>query len=651
MRSISFTFWLLLSFRALFTEAQVPNLLGSNCQNTSQQQQPLSSAYQTNLERILTWVSSDAYKGKVYNYRSIGITSSVYGLYDCRGDVVGYFCQFCVSNAAREAPRLCPNSVSAMVWYDYCILRYSNENFFGKVLTNPIWYVLGTKNIFNKTEIQKGKDFVTSLIRKATKDTNQLYYMDGFSMSSTQRRYGFVHCSRDLTSERCKQCLEAILAQVPNCCEQKLGWFIWTGSCMIKYDNHMFYLLSNQASYVSVPNPQTAENGGNKRIKSLIISFGVMGSIILLLCFVYCFRYMSRVRKDGLCLSSFRKIQTEETWKTDLPIIPLITILQSTDNFSEASKLGEGGFGPVYKGILPDGRQVAIKRLSNFSSQGSEEFNNEVMFIAKLQHRNLVNLLACCLEENEKILVYEYLANKSLDFHLFDDEKRKQFNWKLRFSIINGIARGILYLHEDSRLKVIHRDLKASNILLDHEMNPKISDFGLAKAFDTGQNQAKTKRIMGTYGYMAPEYAMEGIFSVKSDVFSFGVLVLEIISGRKNSGFYFSEHGQTLLLYTWRKWCAGKYLKLMDPMLENPFTASEIKRCIHIGLLCVQQDATYRPLMSDVVVMLANDTMALPKPKNPAFSIGRMASEEVPTSKSSKNISNNDVTVSITFPR
>ncbi|XP_020207067.1 cysteine-rich receptor-like protein kinase 10 [Cajanus cajan] len=155
MRSISFTFWLLLSFRALFTEAQVPNLLGSNCQNTSQQQQPLSSAYQTNLERILTWVSSDAYKGKVYNYRSIGITSSVYGLYDCRGDVVGYFCQFCVSNAAREAPRLCPNSVSAMVWYDYCILRYSNENFFGKVLTNPIWYVLGTKNIFNKTEIQK----------------------------------------------------------------------------------------------------------------------------------------------------------------------------------------------------------------------------------------------------------------------------------------------------------------------------------------------------------------------------------------------------------------------------------------------------------------------------------------------------------------
>ncbi|RDX90532.1 Cysteine-rich receptor-like protein kinase 25, partial [Mucuna pruriens] len=650
---------------ALITKAQVqPTYVGSYCQNTTQQ--PLSSAYQTNLERIFTWASSDAATSKGYNYTSIGNNTPVYGLYNCRADVVGYFCQFCVSTAAREAPQRCPNRVSAMVWYDYCILRYSNESFFGTVLTNPTWQILGTKNISHMDEIQKSEDFVTSLIKKATVETNQLYYMDAFNLSSTQRRYAMVQCSRDLTNEGCNECLEAMLAQVLKCCGQKIGWFIWSGTCFIRYDDQMVYLLNKQTSTIPVPNPQTAKHGSNKRSKILI---SVMGSITLLCFSVYCF-WHRRARKDGLRLFSCHKIQTDETWNTELPIIPLITILQSTDNFSETSKLGEGGFGPVYKGILPDGKQIAVKRLSNFSSQGTEEFNNEVMFIAKLQHRNLVRLLACCSEENEKILVYEYLPNKSLDFHLFvllhilfrcsnllsvlvlsDDERRKQFDWKLRLRMMNGIARGILYLHEDSRLRLIHRDLKASNVLLDHDMNPKISDFGLARTFEIGQNHEKTKRVIGTHGYMAPEYVMQGLFSVKSDVFSFGVLCLEIICGRKNSEFYRSEHGQTLLLYAWRIWCAGKCLELMDTVLEKSFIGGEVERCIHIGLLCVQEDATDRPTMSDVVVMLASDTMALPKPKHPAFSIGRMDSEEVPSSKSFKSLSINDVTVSITLPR
>jgi len=187
-------------------------------------------------------MSSDAATSKGYNYTSIGNNSTVYGLYNCRGDVVGYFCQFCVSNAAREVPQHCPNRVSATVMYDFCILRYSNENFFGKILTYPTWHAVGTKNIYSKEETKKGEDFMRGLIRKATVETNKLYYMDGFKLSFTQERYGFVQCSRDLTNGGCRECLEAMLAEVPKIDEQKLGWSVWSGTCMIKYDDYMFYL-------------------------------------------------------------------------------------------------------------------------------------------------------------------------------------------------------------------------------------------------------------------------------------------------------------------------------------------------------------------------------------------------------------------------
>ncbi|KAG4947263.1 hypothetical protein GLYMA_15G227000v4 [Glycine max] len=663
VRSIySFLFLLLLSFKPHVTKAQSPNYVGDDCQNTTQQK-ALSSAYKTNLNSVLSWLSTDAATSKGYNHNSFGNNTSggdasdaVYGLYDCRGDIVGYFCQFCVSTASREVLQRCPNRVSAIVWYDFCILRYSNENFFGNVTVYPSWHAVRPKIVSSKEEIQKGLDFMRGLIRKATVETNLLYFMDGFNLSSTQRRYGLVQCSRDLTNDGCRECLEAMLAHVPKCCEQNLGWQVLAASCLIKYDDYIFYLFRTQAS-----DTQTAkQRGASKSRIILIIGLSVLGAVALLCFSVYCFWFRKRTRrgrgKDGripdtIHQSSYHNVQTEETLNTDLPTIPLITILKSTDNFSEASKLGEGGYGPVYKGILPDGRQIAVKRLSQASGQGSEEFKNEVMFIAKLQHRNLVRLLACCLEGHEKILVYEYLSNASLDFHLFDERKKRQLDWNLRLSIINGIAKGLLYLHEDSRLKVIHRDLKASNILLDDEMNPKISDFGLARAFEKGQNQANTKRVMGTYGYMSPEYAMEGLFSVKSDVFSYGVLVLEIICGKKNSGFYLSECGQSLTLYAWKLWCAGKCLELLDPVLEESCIESEVVKCIHIGLLCVQEDAADRPTMSTVVVMLASDKMPLPKPNQPAFSVGRMTLEDASTSKSSKNLSINDVTVSNILPR
>ncbi|PNY16102.1 G-type lectin S-receptor-like serine/threonine-protein kinase, partial [Trifolium pratense] len=233
----------------------------------------------------------------------------------------------------------------------------------------------------------------------------------------------------------------------------------------------------------------------------------------------------------------------------DLPVFNLSTIAKATNNFTISNKIGEGGFGPVYKGILTDGVEIAVKRLSTSSGQGLNEFKNEVKLIAKLQHRNLVKLLGCCLEGEEKMLVYEYMPNSSLDSFIFDKQKSELLDWSKRFDIICGIARGLVYLHQDSRLRIIHRDLKLSNVLLDKEMNPKISDFGMARIFGGDQNEGNTRRIVGTYGYMAPEYATDGLFSVKSDVFSFGVLLMEIISGNRSRGYYNQNQSHNLIGY------------------------------------------------------------------------------------------------------
>ncbi|KAJ4729939.1 Receptor-like kinase [Melia azedarach] len=341
------------------------------------------------------------------------------------------------------------------------------------------------------------------------------------------------------------------------------------------------------------------------------------------------------------------QLKEEDKEGIDLPFFRFASIVAATDNFSEANKLGKGGFGPVYKGKFPEGQEIAVKRLSSVSGQGLEEFKNEVVLIAKLQHRNLVRLLGYCTEGGEKILLYEYMPNKSLDFFIFGGNLIVLLDWEMRFNIILGIARGLLYLHQDSRLRIIHRDLKTSNILLDQEMNPKISDFGLARIFEGKQTEGSTNRVVGTYGYMSPEYALDGFFSVKSDVFSFGVVVLEIISGRKNTGFYNSEEALSLLGYAWRLWQKDQASDIMDQKVRESSKTNEILRCINVGLLCVQEDPNDRPTMSNIVIMLGSEPVALPVPKRPAFVVRRGPSSVVTTSSSIKPETNAELTNSL----
>uniref|UniRef100_A0A6M2F0S7 Non-specific serine/threonine protein kinase n=1 Tax=Populus davidiana TaxID=266767 RepID=A0A6M2F0S7_9ROSI len=306
-----------------------------------------------------------------------------------------------------------------------------------------------------------------------------------------------------------------------------------------------------------------------KKLLSLMVGVTIAGVIVLSSIFLYTSILMRKKakrresqqnteRNAAVLYGTEKRVKNlidaeefneEDKKGIDVPFFDLDSILEATDYFSEENKLGRGGFGPVYKGKFPGGQEIAIKRLSSVSGQGLEEFKNEVILIARLQHRNLVRLVGYCIKGDEKILLYEYMPNKSLDSFIFDRDLGVLLNWERRFDIILGVARGLLYLHQDSRLRIIHRDMKTSNILLDAEMNPKISDFGLARMFEGKQTEGSTNRVVGTYGYMSPEYALDGLFSVKSDVFSFGVVVLEILSGKRNTGYFNSDEAQSLLAY------------------------------------------------------------------------------------------------------
>ncbi|XP_031249546.1 cysteine-rich receptor-like protein kinase 10 [Pistacia vera] len=320
----------------------------------------------------------------------------------------------------------------------------------------------------------------------------------------------------------------------------------------------------------------------------------------------------------------------------------------ATDGFSTKNKLGQGGYGPVYKGILSNGQEIAVKKLAKASTQGFEEFKNEVTLTAKLQHVNLLRVLGFCIDGDEHILVYEYMPNKSLDSYLFDPIRLYVLDWEKRIQIIEGIIQGLLYLQEYSRLTIIHRDLKLSNILLDEDTKPKISDFGMARMFAKSDLEANTGRIVGTLGYVSPEYARKGLYSTKSDVYSFGVLLLQIISGKRISLLCGPNESLSLLDYAYELWKDGKCMEFMDKSLDDTYSSCKLVRCLQIALLCVQENPIDRPSMLEVFTMLKNESTDVMIPRKPAFSEQNLQNKTVRQWEgcSGSTSSINDVTVS-----
>ncbi|CAI9755133.1 unnamed protein product [Fraxinus pennsylvanica] len=349
-----------------------------------------------------------------------------------------------------------------------------------------------------------------------------------------------------------------------------------------------------------------SELGGNGKVTKIVIVAVVLVGIICLSASIWLCRHKMRfgdrlnkrnneipkVSPSGEFSSEFSgpvdlSVEGQPGTGTELALFNFSCVAVATNNFSDENKLGQGGFGHVYKGMLPGNQEIAVKRLSRKSSQGEE-----------------------------KMIIYEYMPNKSLDSFLFDPAKKAQFDWRKRFAIIE-------------------------------EMNPKISDFGMARIFGGNQNEANTNRVVGTYGYMAPEYAMEGLFSVKSDVYSFGVLLLEIVSGRRNTSFRSTDYSN-IIGYAWDLWDGGRAIELVDPSIVNLCNRKEVLRCIHVGMLCVQDTASHRPNMPAVVLMLESENATFPMPRQPTFTSMRHSGiGNADMWNGNHDVSSNNVTISV----
>ncbi|XP_059435867.1 cysteine-rich receptor-like protein kinase 10 [Corylus avellana] len=618
----------LLTLLSLTAEA-APTFADSYCSNSSFFTP--NSIYEANLNLLLSALSSNATRLNGFYSTKVGQAPPdvVIGRLLCRADLSPDLCQNCISTAMRDIRNRCPADKVGLIWYDECTLQYSNESYLNDQVpfqnfptTNQSVVELDRFNTLLSTTM---KSLAT---QAANSQSDKKFAAEAVKFTNSQTLYCMVQCSPDMDAGLCMSCLQSAIGSLPQCCTGKQGGKVLLPSSNIRYELFPFYNLTA----VSLGSPSIPPPGKSKSSLITIIAIVVPIAASVVLFAIGCFFLRRRTKKsyNSLLVENVgAEITSVESLQFDLG-----TIEAASNNFSDDNKIGKGGFGTVYKGILYNGQEIAVKRLSKTFGQGAAEFKNEVMLVAKLQHRNLVRLLGFCLEGEEKILVYEYVPKGSLDYFLFDTERQRQLDWLSRYKIIGGIARGLLYLHEDSRLRIIHRDLKASNVLLDDNMNPKISDFGMARIFVMDQTQGNTSRIVGTYGYMSPEYAMHGRFSVKSDVFSFGVLLLEIISGKRNNCFYQSEHDEDLLSFIWKQWKNGTPLALLDPTMRDSFSKNEVIRCIHIGLLCVQEDPASRPTMATIVLMLDSYSVSLQLPQQPAFLF---------RSKAKKNMKTNEV--------
>ncbi|EEE54766.1 hypothetical protein OsJ_02148 [Oryza sativa Japonica Group] len=548
----------------------------------------------------------------------------VYAVALCRGDVDDApACSSCFDAAFRRAMQLCPRSKDATIYYDECLLRFSDTDILNmdsvrRLNTSEI--VHGALVLMNLTSepMLPGRSTATANFTGFLKtmltdvvgqvlSTRRHYAairmeMDDGSSSSTtavpREFYCLAQCAPDLIEDICYSCLTNFSDRPVASFPGRQGWRVLGLWCNLR---DTIASVQDGIVILSQPHALTDKNGHNQ------VSFhgGVVAETAYFVSTIKNEQKFSQVATPILdqVLKFYRLKRLEPLPRYDTK--KFYTGAPTWSSGSSASNAIVPSPAPQPASLPPP----TPKHKSKMNTQEDEAL------IWGLEGRS------------SEFTVYDF----SHVLEATDETRRALVDWNKRLAIINGIAQGLLYLHKHSRLRIIHRDLKAGNILLDHEMNPKISDFGLAKIFSTNDTEGNTKRIVGTYGYMAPEYASEGLFSIKSDVFSFGVLILETVSGKRTSSFH--RHGDfiNLLGHAWQMWKDETWLQLVDTSLVIESHTPEMARCINIALLCVQENAADRPTMSEVVAMLTSESMTLPEPKYPAFYHMRVTKEEPST--------------------
>ncbi|CAI0405221.1 unnamed protein product [Linum tenue] len=537
-----------------------------------------------------------------------------YGLAQCYGDLSLLDCVLCYAEARTILPQCYPFN-GGRIFLDGCFMRAENYSFYHEYKGPQDRAVCGnaTSPIGNNNS-SLFQDSVRRTLSQAVADAPA---SNGFSrgqldiVGTNSSVFVLANCWRTLNSSDCRLCLENASDSMMGCLPRSEARALHTG-CFMRYSDRDF-LNSEVAG--------TGSSGGESCFffLGLFLSLEKMGTLFFI-CGHECFRI-----HDCPIASGSQDVQKMVKTLNDSSLnFKYSTLEKATGCFDEANKLGQGGFGSVYKGVLADGREIAVKRLFFNNKHRIGDFFNEVNMISSVEHKNLVRLLGCSCSGPESLLVYEYLPNKSLDRFIFgkqnvtDVNKAKAMNWDRRYEVIVGTAEGLVYLHENSKIRIIHRDIKASNILLDSRLRAKIADFGLARSFQEDKSHISTA-IAGTLGYMAPEYLAHGQLTEKADVYSFGVLLLEIVTGKQNNRSKNAEYTDSLV--TWFQ--AGSVEEMYDPNLmlhnhHNSNARNDVLRVVHVALLCTQESPSLRPSMSKILQMLTTEEQ-LPSPTNPPF--------------------------------
>ncbi|KAK7386770.1 hypothetical protein VNO78_27106 [Psophocarpus tetragonolobus] len=536
--------------------------------------------------------------------------ATVFAFGECMKDLSQSDCDVCLAQCKTQLLSCLPfqkGTRGGRLFFDGCYLRYDDYNFFNETLSNQDTVMCGTNaksgtnNSSNSSYIYKANalELVANLSDMAPKN-------DGFFVGLVERKnvsvYGLAQCWELVNDTACKKCLADAVTRIALCATQEAR--VLNAGCYLRYSAQKFY---NNSSDVAI-----AGSHGKRSLAKILAASSAALALVLVVATIFFFIRKNMVsrrrerRQFGALLETVNKSKLNVSYEI---------LEKATNYFNDANKLGQGGSGSVYKGVMPDGNTVAIKRLSFNTTQWVDHFFNEVNLISDIHHKNLVKLLGCSITGPESLLVYEYVSNQSLHDHLSVRRTSQPLTWEIRHKIILGIAEGMAYLHEESHVRIIHRDIKLSNILLEEDFTPKIADFGLARLFPEDKSHVSTA-IAGTLGYMAPEYIVRGKLTEKADVYSFGVLVTEIVSGKRNSSFIMNS--SSLLQTVWSLYESNRLCEVIDPTLEAAFPAEEACQVLQIGLLCAQASAELRPSMSAVVKMINND-LEIPRPTQPPF--------------------------------